>query len=80
MADYDNNNSGVLFVNDRKQSDRHPDYKGSAEVDGVEYWVSGWKKQSRNGGVFLSLSFQPKEAAAKAAPAPANDDDKDLPF
>ena len=37
---YDNNNSGALFTNDRKQSETHPDLTGSAEVDGKDYWVS----------------------------------------
>lgn len=68
MANYDNNNSGSLFINDRKESDRHPDFKGSAEVDGVEYWVSMWKKVSKDGSrKYFSLSFQPKEKAAAQA-------------
>lgn len=59
---YDNNMRGVLFLNERKESDRHPDYKGSAEVDGVEYWISAWVKVPQSGGnKFLSISFTPKD-------------------
>jgi hypothetical protein len=58
--DYDNNMRGVLFKNDRKERDNHPDYKGSAEVDGVEYWLSAWIKEGQK-GKFMSLSFTPKE-------------------
>lgn len=58
--EYDNNLRGVLFKNDRKESDSHPDYKGSAEVDGVEYWLSAWIKTGAN-GKFMSLSFRAKE-------------------
>lgn len=50
-------NSGALFTNDRKQSDRHPDWTGKAMVDGVEYRVSAWKKTSRDGNDFISLAF-----------------------
>lgn len=61
MPDYDNNLRGALFKNDKKQSDKHPDYKGNAEVDGVEYWVSAWIKTSGKGAKFMSLSFTAKE-------------------
>jgi single-stranded DNA-binding protein len=57
---YDNNMRGVLFENDRKETDNHPDYTGKCEVDGVEYWLSAWVKPGRNGD-FFSLSFKPKE-------------------
>lgn len=78
MANYDNNNSGVLFKNDRKESERHPDFKGNAEVNGVEYWVSGWKKQGKSGNTFISLSFQPKEARPADDDLPGNGDEFDF--
>lgn len=75
---------GSLFQNDRKQSDNHPDYTGSFNVDGVEYWLNGWKKQGKNGGKpFLSLSFKKKEARGRvedAPRAPAPDLDDSIPF
>ena len=46
---YDNNNSGALFTNDRKKSDTHPDLTGSAEVGGKDYWFKAWKKTSKKG-------------------------------
>lgn len=56
-------NDGALFINDERQSERSPDYKGSATVNGQQFWVSGWNKTSRDGTKqFLSLSFQPKQA------------------
>lgn len=58
---YDNNMSGVLFKNDRKEKDTHPDYKGSCEINGVEFWISGWKKLGRNNEPRLSLSFTQKD-------------------
>jgi uncharacterized protein (DUF736 family) len=65
MADYDNTNRGVLFINDRKQSDKHPDYKGSINVGGQEFWLSAWTKTGAK-GEFISLSIEPKEAKSDA--------------
>lgn len=71
MPEYDNTNRGVAFVNDAKESDSHPDMKGSINIEGVEYWLSAWWKAPRNGGEdFLSFSVKPKEASRAAAPAP----------
>ena len=65
MAEYDNTNSGALFMNDRRTKPSHPNFKGSCTImtpDGelVEYWVSGWEKSGKR-GPFVSLAFEPKE-------------------
>ncbi len=54
-------NSGALFPNDRKENDRHPDYKGDFNIDGVNYWIKGWIKQSQR-GEFISISVEKKQA------------------
>jgi uncharacterized protein (DUF736 family) len=82
---YDDKNTGVLFKNDRKESERHPDYRGSfTDSNGVEHWLSCWIKESKTGQKFMSLSATPKEPmqpVAQQAPAPASMDfDNDVPF
>ena len=59
--------SGVLFLNDRKESPNHPDMKGTAEINGVQMWVSCWVKTGKPGSkmagkTFWSLSFKPKDS------------------
>jgi len=76
---YDNTNTGVLFKNDKKTTDKHPDYKGSVNVEAMEFWISAWIKKSKDGRNYMSLAFTPKETAV--APAPSdNDKTDDVPF
>lgn len=83
---YDNTNRGSLFKNDRKEKETHPDLKGSVNIDGKEYWLSGWSKVTSKGDKMLSLSVTPKEAQGASKPAapqkaaPAPDFDDDMPF
>lgn len=63
--DYDNTNRGVLFKNDRKQDDRDANYTGSININGAEFWLSAWIKDSKK-GKFMSLSVKPKAARARA--------------
>lgn len=58
---YDRTNTGALFKNDRKERDTHPDYRGSINVAGQEFWLSAWIKKDRNGKSFMSLSVQAKD-------------------
>ena len=66
MSEYDNNNRGVLFKNDKKETDNHPDYKGRIDVNGQEYWLSAWIKERKGTNQkYMSLSVgdrvEPKE-------------------
>lgn len=57
--------SGSLFKNDERETEQHPLYKGSMTVGGVQYWLSAWLKESKNGKKYMSLSAQPKVERAK---------------
>ena len=64
--------SGILFKNNKKESDNHPDYKGEMTVAGVEYRLSAWIKQG-NTGKFMSLALTPKNAEGAAAKPTSSD-------
>ena len=69
MSDFDNTNRGVLFKNERKeQGDKKPEYTGSLNVDGVEFFLDAWIKESQAGKKFMSVSVKRKDK--QAAPAP----------
>ena len=61
MAEYDNNMRGVLFINNKKDTESQPDYTGKIEVNKEEFYLSAWIKTSKAGNKFMSLSVQPKE-------------------
>ncbi|HEY9146571.1 MAG TPA: hypothetical protein VIN36_07785 [Thiobacillus sp.] len=63
MAEYSNENRGAIWGNDKKEKDTHPDFTGSLNVDGTEYWVSAWKRKPDAGpkAPALSFSVKPKE-------------------
>jgi len=67
---YDNRNKGVLFVEETKKSDNHPDFKGSLTMeDGKEYWVSGWKRMSKDGKKkMISIAIDPKQPRSYQPP------------
>jgi len=78
-------NSGILFKNDRKETDKHPDYTGSLKVGGVDFYLNAWIKQGHN-AKFMSLSVKPKKSNNNKStedqnPAPRNDfHDDPVPF
>jgi len=63
------NNSGVLFKNDKKDTEKHPDYKGNIMVDGQEYWLSAWIKEGKT-GKFMGLAVSPRDAQPPAGKVP----------
>jgi hypothetical protein len=61
-------NSGSLWVNNRKTAETHPDRTGSILLNGVEYWLDGWLKKTKDGKPYLSLSVKPKTEAPDRRP------------
>lgn len=89
---YDNTNRGILSKNVTATNANAPDYKGSINIEGKEYWLSAWTADVKEGSKiagkkYFQLSVQPKEQqAAKSdtvgqAAAKANlESPEDLPF
>jgi uncharacterized protein (DUF736 family) len=85
MTEYDKTNTGILSRNDRKEKDTHPDFRGSINIEGREFWLSGWVKAKKDGSSkFFSLSVKLKDEQAKPATAKPTgsgfDDSLDVPF
>ena len=60
---YDNDNKGAVWKNAKREKDTHPHWTGSATINGVEFWVSAWKKadDAAENAPSIKFSFKPKE-------------------
>ncbi len=77
--------TGSLFKNERKETDTHPDYKGSAKLNGVDHWLDAWINTANDGSKYMSLKIKPKEARGEprqgySMPAADLDDLDGIPF
>tara|TARA_B110000211_G_scaffold145140_1_gene165622 strand:+ start:381 stop:650 length:270 start_codon:yes stop_codon:yes gene_type:complete len=88
MSNYDNNNRGAIWGNDKKVKDTQPDFTGSILVDGKDYFVSGWKRKADASpqSPALSLAVTLKDQQPSQAPKPVQspnsgfDEEGDIPF
>lgn len=74
---------GAVWPNKRREKDTHPHWTGQATIDGVEYWVSAWKKSddAKESAPSISFSFKLKEEKRKEPSAPEQEFfDSDIPF
>lgn len=63
MTEYDQTNRGSIWRNEKKEKDTHPDFTGSLNVNGQEFWVNAWKRKdgANPKAPALSFSIKPKE-------------------
>ena len=68
---YDNSNSGVLFVNDRKETAKQPDFTGTIQITpdmaGRDVRIAGWKK-TKGDKKFISLKVSDRQQSENPKP------------
>ena len=71
-------NAGIIFKNDRKEKETHPDYTGTINVAGKDWQISLWVKEGKKGKFFSASIKEPyvKDAQPKTFTSPK----EDLPF
>ena len=63
MSQYNDDMKGAIWKNEKRETDRHPHFTGSATVAGVDYWVSAWKRDPDGNpkAPALRFDFRPKD-------------------
>ncbi len=80
------NNTGAIFKNDKKTAENQPDYRGNMTVDGQQWEISLWVRESAAGLKYFSAAIkEPYVKPTEAAPVQkqqqdATAADDDLPF
>lgn len=74
-----------LRKNQDRKHDKSPEYRGSINVDGKEYWLAAWINKNEDGTSYFSGKVTAKDAAQSPAKPPASlgaalNGDDDLPF
>ena len=78
---YNNTNTVVIFKNNKKEKDTHPEYRGTVNVEGKEYEISLWVKDGKAGKFFSGKIQEPfkKETELKSFSEKINSG-SNLPF
>ena len=79
------NNTGAIFKNDKKTAENQPDYRGKMMVDGKEWEISLWVRESQASGLkYLSAAIKEpyvKTEQSATVQTPKQDDSDDgMPF
>jgi hypothetical protein len=85
-------NTGGLFVSTVRKTEKSPDYFGSIKVDrsylkflmeqtdadGIEIKLGGWKRESKTGNKFISMSVDTYVKKEESKPADNSKDEWDI--
>lgn len=58
MSNYDETNRGAIWGNKNKEKDTDRDFQGSINVEGVDYWISGWRRKEGDNPNAPSVKFK----------------------
>ena len=85
-------NTGGLFVSTVRKTEKSPDYFGSIKVDrsylkflmeqtdadGIEIKLGGWKRESKTGNKFISISVDTYVKKEESKPVDNSKDEWDI--
>ena len=78
--------SGSVFINDKGDNPKRPDFKGDGLFYGIPSWISLWKNKDKNGDTYCYISVTKKDEQSQPASGDGYksghnfDPDSDIPF
>jgi hypothetical protein len=72
MSGFDNNMTGVMSRNERRERDTQPEFTGNATIDNVDYFVDAWVNERKDGSgrKFFKMKFKRKDQQQNTAGRP----------
>lgn len=87
MTQFDNSNRGAIWKNDKKETETQADFTGSINVDGVEYWLNGWRRPEGAASNTPAMKFtvkrkesRPQTAPIQQRPVARDEMESEIPF
>lgn len=84
------NNTGVVFINEYKKNEKHPDFRGTANYNGEKFDLALWYGKTKDNKEYFSVSlsepYKKEETKTKTFEqireefTPLEHDEEDLPF
>lgn len=73
--------SGVLFRNDKKETETHPDHTGRMLINGELYYLSAWINEAKSGQKYFAIKAKLAEQKPKSeAPRQRRAESDEIPF
>jgi uncharacterized protein (DUF736 family) len=74
-----NNNIGALFPNSKGEDPSRPDFRGSININGATYSLSGWERLAKKTGKrYIRLEVDPSPEANSQINSKALEGSKDI--
>lgn len=70
MTDYNNENRGAIWKNEKRAKDTDADFTGELDVGGVKFYVNAWRRKEGASEKSPALSFSIKPKAARQTDVP----------
>lgn len=67
--EFDNNDKGVAFLNEKKDKETQPDFRGKGNFNGTDFEFGMWERTSKTGKSYFSFSFSEPYKKAEGSPS-----------
>ena len=70
MTDFNNENRGAIWKNEKRAKDTHADFTGELDVNGTKFYLNAWKRKPEASEKAPALTFSIKPKSARQGDVP----------